>query len=111
MITIKSHSYNRIVISAKNDSYQLPKLPYSYAALEPIIDAETMQIHHKKHQKTYLDNLLKDIQDTDLIDIDPYELASDLSKVPEDKLESVKNNLGGFINHNMFWRMMQASQK
>jgi Fe-Mn family superoxide dismutase len=107
MIIVKSNSFMRIVSAEKHSDYQLPDLPYSAVALEPIIDKQTMQIHHKKHHKTYLDNLLKEIENTKLIKIDPYDLACDLSQVPEDKLEAIKNNLGGFINHNMFWRMMR----
>lgn len=105
------YSQSFIKQARHEQAYILPKLPYAYDALEPIIDAETMQIHHKKHQKTYLDKLLDEIQDTKLVKINPYDLACDLSIVPQDKLESVKNNLGGFINHNMFWRMMRKPVK
>ena len=112
MKTILSTSFKlaHTIISAKND-YQLPDLPYAYNALEPVIDAKTMRLHHKKHHATYLENLLKEIQDTKLIAKDPYDLACDLSIVPSNKLDAVRNNLGGFINHNMFWRMMRKPNR
>lgn len=111
MKTIKSQSFARIVHAKTHEDYVLPALPYKYTALEPVIDAETMRIHHKKHQATYLDNLLAEIENTDLASKDPYELAMNLDVVQEEKCEKVKNNLGGFINHNMFWRMMRKPVK
>ena len=111
MKTIKSQSFNRVLVARKHESYDLPNLPYKFNALEPIIDAETMRIHHKKHHATYLENLLNEIENTKLISKDPYDLACDLSIVPKNKLEKVKNNLGGFINHNMFFRMMRKPEK
>lgn len=111
MHKILTQSYRRTLHADKNSEYVLPSLPYAYTALEPVIDAETMRIHHKKHHATYLDNLLEEIEGTKLIKTDPYELACNLSQVPKNKLEKVKNNLGGFINHNMFFRMMRKPQK
>lgn len=111
MKIIKSKSYESFFVFAKKSEYVLPDLPYSYSALEPIIDAETMRIHHEKHHAAYLENLLNEIEGTHLINKNPYDLASDLNLVSESKLEKVKNNLGGFINHNMFFRMMRKPQK
>jgi Fe-Mn family superoxide dismutase len=107
MKTVKSNSYQRIALAEHQNLYVLTDLPYAYAALEPVIDAKTMKLHHRKHHATYLENLLNEIDGTNLMKIDPYELACDLTVVPEEKLQKVQNNLGGFINHNIFFKMMR----
>ncbi len=87
--------------------FTLPDLPYSYSSLEPFIDEETMRIHHDKHHGTYVNNVndaLKD--DGDLLNMDAHELYLNLDKVPEKVRGKVKNNLGGHINHSMFWQIM-----
>src|SRR5213079_2711523 len=76
-------------------AYELPKLPYPYDALEPHIDAKTMEIHHTKHHQAYIDNLNKAIKG-----------KSDLESVPEDIRTVVRNNGGGHANHSFFWKIM-----
>ncbi|MGD1147793.1 MAG: superoxide dismutase [Thermoanaerobaculaceae bacterium] len=84
----------------------LPPLPYGYDALEPWIDEQTMRIHHDKHHQAYLDNLLKAINGTELENLDPAKLLSDLAKVPEKIRGVVRNHGGGFVNHSLFWEVM-----
>lgn len=87
--------------------YTLPKLPYEFGALEPYIDARTMEIHHDRHHQTYIDNLnaaLKDhlgLQNKPLI-----EVLTEIDLVPEAIRTAVRNNGGGTYNHNLFWTMM-----
>lgn len=87
--------------------YTLPKLPYAYDALEPYIDAKTMEIHYTKHHQTYIDNLNKALEKyPKLQEIPLFEILSDLDQVPEEIRTAVRNNGGGHLNHTMFWQMM-----
>jgi superoxide dismutase, Fe-Mn family len=88
-------------------AFELPPLPYPEDALEPHIDARTMSIHHDKHHATYLNNLndaLKKHPDLQAKSVE--ELLSDLNRVPEDIRTVVRNNGGGYANHNLFWQIM-----
>ena len=88
-------------------AYELPKLPYAPNALEPHIDAKTMEIHHGKHHQAYItnaNNLLKD--HPALAGLDVNALIADLSKVPEAIRGGVRNNAGGHSNHSFFWSIM-----
>jgi Fe-Mn family superoxide dismutase len=87
-------------------AYELPKLPYGYDALEPHIDARTMEIHYTKHHQAYVDNLNKAIKDTDLEKKTVEDLISDLNAVPENIRTVVRNNGGGHANHSFFWKIM-----
>ncbi len=87
-------------------AYSLPALPYAYNALEPYIDAKTMEIHHTKHHQTYINNVNGAIQGTELENLPVEKLIADLSKVPEDKRGVVRNNGGGHANHTLFWTIM-----
>jgi Fe-Mn family superoxide dismutase len=88
--------------------FQLPPLPYGYDALAPVIDAETMQLHHDKHHQTYVDKLNDALKDqTDLHDKTLTELLSDLSNVPEAVRTAVRNHGGGHLNHSMFWEILK----
>jgi superoxide dismutase, Fe-Mn family len=87
-------------------AYELPKLPYPYDALEPHIDARTMEIHYTKHHQAYVDNLNKAIKGTDLEKKTVEELISDLNAVPENIRTVVRNNGGGHANHSFFWKIM-----
>ena len=87
-------------------AYTLPPLPYAYNALEPHIDARTMEIHHTKHHQTYINNVNGAIAGTDLEKLPVEQLISDLKKVPEDKRTVVRNNGGGHANHTLFWTIM-----
>jgi len=88
-------------------AYELPKLPYAYDALEPHIDARTMEIHHTKHHQTYITNVNNAIKGkADLEKKSVEDLISDLSAVPEDIRTVVRNNGGGHANHSFFWKIM-----
>jgi Fe-Mn family superoxide dismutase len=88
-------------------AYELPPLPYDYAALEPYIDAQTMQIHHDKHHAAYVNNLNAALEKhPELQNKSPEELIRDLNSVPEDIRTAVRNNGGGHVNHTMFWKIM-----
>src|SRR5437762_8715543 len=87
-------------------AYELPKLPYAYDALEPHIDARTMEIHHTKHHQAYIDNVNKAIKGTDLEKKSVEDLISDLNAVPENIRTVVRNNGGGHANHSFFWKIM-----
>ena len=91
--------------------YELPPLPYSYDALEPNIDARTMEIHHTKHHQTYTDKLNaaldkcpSDIQNKDIV-----EILSNIDQVPADQKSAINFNGGGFDNHRIFWQNMKAN--
>jgi superoxide dismutase, Fe-Mn family len=87
-------------------AYKLPELPYAYDALEPHIDARTMEIHHTKHHNAYITNVNGAIAGTDLEKKSVEELIANLSTVPADKLGAVRNNGGGHANHSLFWTIM-----
>ena len=88
-------------------AHELPPLPYDFAALEPHIDAQTMQIHHGKHHQAYVNNLNAALEKhTDLQKMSAEELLRTLASVPEDIRPAVRNNGGGHVNHTMFWKMM-----
>lgn len=91
--------------------YTLPAMPYSYDALEPHIDARTMEIHHTKHHQAYTDKLnaaldkcSQQIQDTDILDI-----LANLGNVPADQRGAINFNGGGFDNHRLFWNSMSGN--
>jgi len=83
-------------------AFELPKLPYAFDALEPHIDARTMEIHHGKHHNGYTTNLNKAIEGTDLEDKDIHEILTNLDM----NNGAVRNNGGGFFNHSLFWEIM-----
>ncbi|MFT4255408.1 MAG: superoxide dismutase [Pseudoxanthomonas sp.] len=87
-------------------SYTLPALPYAYTALEPHIDAQTMEIHHTKHHQTYINNLVNAVKDTPFDGKPAEELIVDLNALPENIRGPVRNNAGGHANHSLFWTVM-----
>lgn len=88
-------------------SHKLPDLPYKHEALEPVIDTQTMQIHHGKHHQAYVDNLNKALDTApQLAAWSVEELVKRLSEVPEAIRTMVRNNGGGHYNHSMFWQSM-----
>ncbi len=88
-------------------AYSLPDLPYAYDALEPHIDARTMEIHHSRHHNTYITNANTALEGhADLAEKDVEELIADLGSVPEDIRTAVRNNAGGHANHSLFWTVM-----
>jgi Fe-Mn family superoxide dismutase len=93
-------------------SYKLPELPYSYNALEPHIDAKTMEIHHTKHHGTYVTNLNKAIADAHYQAPECCcELIANLKAVPESIRTVVRNNGGGHVNHSFFWKLITPSDE
>lgn len=93
-------------------TFTLPKLPYSYDSLEPVIDAKTMEIHHTKHHQTYVDKLNEAIgKHPELEKKKAEELLKDINSVPEDIRTAVRNHGGGHVNHSMFWEMMTPEKK
>jgi len=87
-------------------THTLPKLPYAYNALEPHIDAKTMEIHHTKHHQAYIDNLNKAITGTKYESMDIHELLKKINDVPENIRTIVRNHGGGHANHSLFWTIM-----
>lgn len=86
--------------------YTLPPLPYPANALEPHIDARTMEIHHGKHHQAYITNVNNAIAGTEFDNLPVEKLIADLSKVPENIRGVVRNNGGGHANHTLFWTVM-----
>jgi len=86
--------------------YELPALPYAFNALEPHIDAKTMEIHHGKHHQAYITNLNKAIEGTDLGNQSIESLCAKIDSVPENIRAVVRNNGGGHANHSLFWTIM-----
>jgi len=86
--------------------HELPKLPYEYNALEPHIDAKTMEIHHTKHHQAYVDKLNGAIKGTEFEAMDVNELLQKLDSLPENIRTAVRNNGGGHANHTLFWQWM-----
>ncbi len=92
--------------------FELPKLPYEYNALEPYLDARTMEIHHSKHHQTYVNKLNEGLADwPDLLTKDVAELVRDLDNLPAEARTTVRNHGGGHLNHSLFWKSMQAGIK
>ena len=88
-------------------AYELPKLPYDYNALEPHIDARTMEIHHTKHHQAYITNVNNALKDQpELASKSIEDLIGDLNAVPENIRTAVGNNGGGHANHSFFWKIM-----
>ena len=83
-------------------AFTLPALPYAFDALEPHIDAQTMQIHHDKHHQAYVDNLNKALDGTDNANKSLEELMAGISSLPP----AVRNNGGGHYNHSLFWEIL-----
>jgi Fe-Mn family superoxide dismutase len=89
--------------------FTLPALPYANDALEPHIDARTMEIHHDRHHATYMNNLNNAIAGTDLDGKDIVEILSNMDAVPANIKTAVQNNGGGYANHNLFWTIMSPN--
>ena len=88
-------------------AHTLPDLGYSFDALEPHIDAKTMEIHHDKHHQAYITNLNNAIEGkADLGAKSALDLITDLASVPEDIRTAVRNNGGGHVNHSFFWKVI-----
>ena len=89
--------------------FELPSLPYDHAALEPHIDAKTMEIHHGKHHQAYVDNANKALDGTEWADSSVEDVLRGIGDLPEDKQAAVRNNAGGHANHSLFWQVMSPA--
>ncbi|MFP4111830.1 MAG: superoxide dismutase [Candidatus Woesearchaeota archaeon] len=88
--------------------YKLPEIGYSYDALEPYIDAKTMEIHHTKHHQAYVDKLNAALEKhPELAQKSPEDLVKDLDSMPEDIKIAVRNHGGGHVNHSFFWQILK----
>lgn len=87
-------------------AFELPPLPYAFNALEPYIDAQTMETHHDKHHATYVQKLNDAVKGTDLEQQSAEELIRNLSQLPQDQQTAVRNNGGGHVNHTFFWHLL-----
>jgi Fe-Mn family superoxide dismutase len=87
-------------------TYALPKLPYAYDALEPNIDAQTMEIHYTKHHQTYINNLNAALEGTEHAGVPVEKLIAGVEQLPEKLRAPVRNNGGGHANHSLFWTVM-----
>ncbi len=87
-------------------AYEVPALPYDYAALEPHIDEQTMRVHHDKHHQAYVDKANAALEGTEWADRSVEQVLANLEILPEDKQAAVRNNAGGHANHSMFWEIM-----
>ncbi|MEN1942933.1 superoxide dismutase [Luteimonas sp. MJ293] len=90
-------------------TYTLPDLPYAYDALEPHIDAQTMEIHHSKHHNTYVTNLNAALKDSGHEGKDIEALVAEVISLPESIRNAVRNNGGGHANHSLFWTVMSPN--
>jgi len=89
-------------------TYTLPELGYAYDALEPYIDARTMEIHYTKHHQGYTNKLNATVEKhPELAKKSAEDLLKDLNSVPEDIRTAVRNNGGGYVNHSMFWKLLK----
>ena len=86
--------------------FELPPLPYDYAALEPHIDEQTMRLHHDKHHQAYVDNANKALAGTQWEDNSVESVLAELDAMPEEIRTTVRNNAGGHANHTLFWEIM-----
>jgi Fe-Mn family superoxide dismutase len=87
-------------------AFELPDLPYSFDALEPHVDAQTMEIHHDRHHKAYVDNANAALEGTEWADRPVEQVLADIELIPEEKRTAVRNNAGGHANHALFWQIM-----
>jgi len=90
-------------------AYQLPDLPYAKDALEPHIDAKTMEIHHGKHHAGYTSKLNAALEGTEFIDKPIEDVLANINDIPEGKRQAVINNGGGYANHSLFWQVMSPN--
>src|SRR5579875_1706936 len=89
-------------------AFTLPPLPYDAGALEPHIDAQTMEIHHDKHHQTYVNNANAALEGTEWADLPVEEVLTKLGDLPADKQGPVRNNAGGHYNHTLFWESLSG---
>lgn len=89
-------------------SFTLPELGYSYDALEPHFDKETMEIHHSRHHQAYVNNANAALEGSEWVDKSAEEVIANLDKIPTEKQTAVRNNAGGHANHSLFWTVLKT---
>jgi superoxide dismutase, Fe-Mn family len=89
--------------------FEVPPLPYDYAALEPHIDEQTMRVHHDKHHQAYVDNANKALEGTEWADNPVESVLASIDAMPEEIRTAVRNNAGGHANHSLFWELMSPN--
>lgn len=90
-------------------AYTLPELGYAYDALEPHFDAQTMELHHSKHHQAYVNNANAALETLpEFTDLCPGQLITKLVEVPADKRTAIRNNVGGHVNHSLFWKGLKT---
>ena len=89
-------------------SFTLPELGYSYDALEPHFDKETMEIHHSRHHQAYVNHANAALEGSEWADKSAEEVIANLDKIPADKQTAVRNNAGGHANHSLFWTVLKT---
>lgn len=89
-------------------SFTLPELGYSYDALEPHFDKETMEIHHSRHHQAYVNNANAALEGSEWADKSAEEVIANLDKIPAEKQTAVRNNAGGHANHSLFWTVLKT---
>src|SRR5256885_795940 len=105
---VPGHANQPLITTALTGPFTLPPLPYVFDALEPHIDARTMEIHHDRHHKAYVDNLNKAVADApELAKKSVEDLLKDLNSVPEKIRAAIRNHGGGHYNHSLFWQTMK----
>src|SRR5256712_10655489 len=87
-------------------AFEVPPLPYDYAALEPYIDEQTMRLHHDKHHQAYVDKANAALEGTGEENASVEHILTILDELPEDKRTAIRNNAGGHANHSLFWEIM-----
>src|SRR5919201_396893 len=92
-------------------AFEVPPLPYDYAALEPHIDEATMRVHHDKHHQAYVDKANGALEGTELANESVEQVLTVLETLPEDKRTVVRNNAGGHANHTLFWEIMSPAER
>jgi len=95
---------NKLIAMDQTNKFQFQPLPYSYEALEPYIDKQTVEIHYSKHHKAYYDNFINAIKGTDMESMDIIDIFRNISKYPM----AARNNGGGYFNHTFYWEGMKA---
>lgn len=105
-LAVTRTSWAKLPFTTAEGKFTLPQLPYAYNALEPHVDAQTMEIHHSRHHKAYVDNLNKALADTDVSGLSLEDIIKNISKYST----AVRNNGGGHWNHSFFWEILSPAK-
>jgi len=106
MATTPVSVYGSGFIKGGEERFKFPKLSYAYDALEPYIDAQTMELHHSKHHAGYTKKFNAALADVDIGKKKAEQIIAELNIMPEDKKTAIRNNGGGYVNHKLFWTIL-----